>query len=676
MVWLRSSSRGAGLRRPALPRGLLASRWLRPAVALSILLALGGASIRGTGGTLSVQITSPHGRTGLPGAVRIVAQVRAEGGRKVGAVRFFVDGTLLKQVEDGPPYAVEWTDENPFEARRIAVEAQDDAGNAARDEIVLDPFELTEVTEVTSVLLEAGVYDKSGQFIQGLQPAQFRLVEDSAPQEIQLVRQEQVPATFALLVDSSQSMSRRFDFVQEAAATLAGYLRPKDAIVVAPFARKIGALTGPTNDRTTVIEAIHAIAPQGGTAIFDSVIELTKRLQGGDRRLSIILITDGYDEHSASSADDALQAVKDAQVTVYVVEIGGVAGVSSKGQDSLTRLAEQTGGRVFSPPREQDLVTVYDRLAADAQNRYLLTYTPANQRRDGTWRAISLTTTDPHVAKIRTRDGYFAPKPPPVRPIIEFTASDPDEQYVEVTREDLVVVEDGVEQKVEAFEEASGPVSIILALDASGSMLKATPAVIEAAHGFVKSLRAEDPLGVMLFADQAVLAHDLTTERGPTLETIGRYSAANGTALYDALIDSMQRLKQVDTRRAVVVMTDGRDEDNAGTHPGSTHTLNDVLASIRESGATVFPIGIGLNIDRGVLEQIGRASGGRASFPADVTTLPAQYRMILENLRRRYNISYTSSNLARDGKWRAVEIKTRSPKVTIRSAGGYFAPGQ
>ena len=189
-----------------------------------------------------------------------------------------------------------------------------------------------------------------------------------------------MPATFALLIDSSQSMSRRFDFVKDAATRLTAFLRPKDTVVVAPFAKRLAALTGPTGDRRTIIEAIQHIEPTGGTAILDALIELSERLPKAEDRRSVILISDGYDEHSHASFEEALAAVKSAGITIYVVGIGGVAGISLKGERELKRLATDTGGRVFFPPRPEELAGVYDQLAADAQNRYLVTYTPEQHR--------------------------------------------------------------------------------------------------------------------------------------------------------------------------------------------------------------------------------------------------------------------------------------------------------
>jgi VWFA-related protein len=121
------------------------------------------------------------------------------------------------------------------------------------------------------------------------------------------------------------------------------------------------------------------------------LVELCGRLPAGDDRRAVILISDGYDENSASTLDQALAAAKNAKVTVYVIGIGGVAGISLKGERAFKRLAAETGGRVFFPPRDAELESAYDQLAADAQNRYLVTYTPANNAADGKWRAINLT---------------------------------------------------------------------------------------------------------------------------------------------------------------------------------------------------------------------------------------------------------------------------------------------
>ncbi len=96
------------------------------------------------------------------------------------------------------------------------------------------------------------------------------------------------------------------------------YMRPLDRMVVAPFSKTVLSTTGPTADRRTIIDAIKAIRPAGGTAILDAVAEAARSVGAPETRRAIVLITDGYDEHSTTSFEDALAAAKQARVTVYV----------------------------------------------------------------------------------------------------------------------------------------------------------------------------------------------------------------------------------------------------------------------------------------------------------------------------------------------------------------------
>jgi VWFA-related protein len=337
-------------------------------------------------------------------------------------------------------------------------------------------------------------------------------------------------------------------------------------------------------------------------------------------------------------------------------------------------LAVESGGRYFFPSRDEQLSEVHDILTGDVQNRYLIAYTPRNQTADGTWRAITVKTDNPQYA-VRARSGYFAPKPAPIRPTVEFTVTDPTGRYLNVSADDLEVTEDGVPQSVDAFQEAVEPVSIVLALDASGSMHKKEADVIASAREFVSALQERDSLAVVLFGDRSVFAHDLTVNRQVSYEAIQDYHAVGGTALYDALSDSLLRLKTATGRKVVVVMSDGRDENNAGTAAGSMRTFEDVVKDLKDSGATAFAIGLGTKVDRVPLEELADRSGGRAFFPTEVTELSVEFHRVVDDLRRRFVVGYTSSHTQHDGSWRKVEIHVKSePLAIVRSTGGYLAP--
>ena len=336
----------------------------------------------------SIRITSPLGRTGVPGVVRVVAQVVTPVPGGVVPVRFYVDDTLLGQDVDGPPYVTEWEDLNPYEPRVIRAEVDDGKGGAVEDWISLASLKVIEEAQVSSVLVEATITDPAGRYISNLTREHFSLFEDDAPQSLDLVQLQTLPTTFTLLVDGSQSMSRRIDMVRATASRLASKLRDGDMVVVAPFRLKIESVTGPTNDPTTIAEAIAGIQASGGTAILDALASLPEYFARAEGRQVVILVTDGYDEHSQTKIDEAFKALQRIQATVYVVGIGGIAGISLRGEDLLRRVAKQMGGRAFFPLRVTELPDVHGMIATETYSRYVITYTPTNQEMNGAYRSI------------------------------------------------------------------------------------------------------------------------------------------------------------------------------------------------------------------------------------------------------------------------------------------------
>ena len=138
-------------------------------LAVAALTGLSAQPQAPTGSTLT--ITSPQGRTGAVMRVRIVAQVALAPGTTLSPVAFYVDGTLVGTVNNGPPFAVEWVDDNPFERREITVQAADSTGATLKDTVILPPYEVIEKSQVTGVLVETSVYDKDGRFVSDLPPS-------------------------------------------------------------------------------------------------------------------------------------------------------------------------------------------------------------------------------------------------------------------------------------------------------------------------------------------------------------------------------------------------------------------------------------------------------------------------------------------------------------------------
>src|SRR4029079_3589772 len=136
-----------------------------------------------------------------------------------------------------------------------------------------------------------------------------------------------------------------------------------------------------------------------------------------------------------------------------------------------------------------------------------------------------------------------------------------------------------------------------------------------------------------------------TDKREATRTAIDNYVADGGTALYDALYDSLVQLAHARAQRCVlVVVTDGIDENATSNGPGSLRSWDEVLDKLLQTDATVYAVGIGSRVERGRLRCIAERSGGAAYFPPDVSALANDYQKILDELRRRYVLGYQSTN--------------------------------
>ena len=494
---------------------------------LLLAMLLGGGHLSGDArvlaqedavATVAVRITSPLGRTGIHGPIRIVAQVQHAAARRLQPVKFFVDERLARASR---PRALHLPSSGRTKTRtrrvRLPSKPATTKGMCARDVVKLEPHVLLEEAEVSSVLVEASVFTSEGKSIAGLESEHFMVFEDDVPQALDLVRSDVVDSTYTLLIDSSQSMARRLDFVQRAAEKLLVHLRARDRVIVAPFSRTFQSVTGPTDDRATVRDAISEIHSSGGTAIMDVLDRPAGPAGRGDRAsggcADYRRVRRAQRQHVRGCAarrqigtGDAVRSGRRRHRRHFAQ--GGAAAARHCGANRRSR---------FFPSRDEELPSVHQMIASDIRSRYLLAYTPSNRPHRRGWRKIAVKTADPEQV-VRARPGYFAPKPPPMRATLEFTVATLDRRPVEISAADLMIVEDGVPQTLESFQEAVSPISIVLALDASGSMKGAVEAVKEGAKQFISAFRPQDRLSLVLFADESMLVHDLTTRRESTLQ--------------------------------------------------------------------------------------------------------------------------------------------------------------
>jgi Ca-activated chloride channel family protein len=254
-------------------------------------------------------------------------------------------------------------------------------------------------------------------------------------------------------------------------------------------------------------------------------------------------------------------------------------------------------------------------------------------------------------------------------------------------RDDFIVEENGVPQKISYFSRQARPVSWVILLDVSASMQEEAriEAARRAARIFVETLDPSDRAMVITFNDRIASTSFSAGERSALIDAIEQARAEGGTALYDALVEAAARLAEVQGKKAILLLSDGRDQGMDGYGPGSTHTFEDALEQVRRSEVAVYAVGLGEDLDRQldfrrrrsleeILTTLSAESGGRAHMVKRAAGLREVFGRIAEEVRLQYSLGYAPSDSRRDGSWRSITVRTRRPQTEVTARKGYYAP--
>jgi len=261
------------------------------------------------------------------------------------------------------------------------------------------------------------VTDKHGRYVKDLKKDDFRVIDDSRPAiEIRSFRSEtDLPLQVGLLVDASNSVRDRFKFEQESAIEfLNQIIRPRyDTAFVVGF-DVTPEVTADFTDNTEVLShGVRALRPGGGTAMYDALYfacrdKLLKATQKATNRRAIILLSDGEDNQSHVTREEAIEMAQRAEAIVYTISTN-VSGMKSKGDKVLERIAEATGGRAFFPFQIREVSDDFTVIQDELRSQYALSYKPADFRFDGKYRTIEILAQNHKNLHVRSRRGYFAP---------------------------------------------------------------------------------------------------------------------------------------------------------------------------------------------------------------------------------------------------------------------------
>lgn len=293
------------------------------------------------------------------------------------------------------------------------------SGKGSESEPVIDPDIPLIRKRVDEVSVIFTVTDKHGKFIKDLKQADFRILDNNLPPQkvIDLKPETNLPLRVGLLVDASNSVRDRFSFEQEAAIEfLNQIIRPKsDRGFVIGFDTTAEVTQDFTDNTDKLSKGVHALRAGGGTALYDAVFyacrdKLMKADQAGASvRRAIILLSDGEDNQSRVTREEAIEMAQRAEVIVYAISTN-VSGVKLHGDKVLERLAEATGGRAFFPFKVQDVANAFSEIQDELRSQYQLAYRPADFKPDGRYRSIEIVAANHKNLKVRARKGYFAPK--------------------------------------------------------------------------------------------------------------------------------------------------------------------------------------------------------------------------------------------------------------------------
>lgn len=269
------------------------------------------------------------------------------------------------------------------------------------------------------VLLPVTVTDHADHLVGGLDQSAFHVFEDGVPQPITVFSRDPQPISLSLLLDTSTSMEPRLPVAQTAAIGFAKRLGPRDQAQVIAFDSQAQVLQPFTADQSALERAIRGTHPGGSTALYMAVyialsdLEKVRATSREDiRRQAIVVLTDGEDTSSLVDYDQVQEKAKRSEVTVYSIGMKGVDEVArgyNEAEYVLRSLAQDTGGRAYFVAKVTDLNDVYQHIADELANQYMIGYTSTNHRLDGAWRHVNVAVDKPNVTA-RTKSGYFAPQ--------------------------------------------------------------------------------------------------------------------------------------------------------------------------------------------------------------------------------------------------------------------------
>jgi VWFA-related protein len=261
------------------------------------------------------------------------------------------------------------------------------------------------------------VTDKHGKRITDMKQADFRVMDDNKPPELirSFAAETNLPLQVGLLIDASNSVRDRFKFEQESAVEFLNQTvrREHDVAFVIGFDVTPEVTQDFTDNTEALAHGVHELRPGGGTALYDALYyacrdKLLKASKATPVRRAIILLSDGEDNQSHVTREEAIEMAQRAEAIVYTISTN-VSGTKGAGDKILERIADATGGRAFFPFQIRDVSDDFAEIQDELRSQYAISYKPADLKKDGHYRTIEIVANNRKDLKVRSRRGWYSP---------------------------------------------------------------------------------------------------------------------------------------------------------------------------------------------------------------------------------------------------------------------------
>lgn len=376
-----------------------------PVVIMLTMLPL-AARARRQAPDATIRIVSPGDDAYISGGLLLRALLDPPGAaRDIARVDFYADGKLVCRI-DALPYECEWDAGEMVVEHQVRVVATRLDGTRLVHNVRTRGTEYAETVQVDAVQVTATVTDGRGRFVQGLSPEVFRVFENDRRQQITHFETENIPLELVVAVDVSGSMGPSMATLKQSVRRFLDALDRKHQVTLLAFNDSIFTLARRAADPAVRFKAVDRLAPWGGTALYDVLVKAIDLLGRQVGRRAVVVFTDGDDQSSHVTLEEATRRVEASDATVYMIGQGRGTAVHRL-KEIMEKLATVSGGRAFGTDRVSELDEAFGRILDELSHQYLLAYAPSNTLRDGSWRRIRLDVADGQY-KVRARQGYRA----------------------------------------------------------------------------------------------------------------------------------------------------------------------------------------------------------------------------------------------------------------------------